>query len=107
MEKKVDYKKFDKNIQEILNKMCEFVGANIEDVDFNNQQWYWTHSWDEKTQNEFIDWLVEYLKKNNDARNNIMRFPRKNSKQIRKVAEWFVFNYGWKIEGDVDGKKQS
>lgn len=95
---KVKYTDFDPNVQAILEEMCNRVGMTIEDVDFNDSQWYTKKEWTEFEQMDFEEWLYDYLKTNNEARNNVMAFPRKNSKLIRKTAKYWISNYGWKTK---------
>ena len=92
------FEQFDEHIKEILTKMCEFVGTTPDKVDFDARDWYWQYQWTEEEQEKFKKWLIEYLKENSYARKTVMRFPRKNSAMIKKVANTFIFNYGWKIK---------
>ena len=94
----VKFEDFDEHIQEVLMKMGEFVGIDIKKVDFGDTEWYTRHEWSEEKQQEFSDWLTDYLYKKNKARKVIAENPLKNKKHLRKVADWFIFNYGWKLK---------
>lgn len=85
-----------KHIKIILNKMCDVVGAK--NIDFKEEGWFLKHEWTEEQEKEFINWMQEYLMKNKDARNEIMARPNKSKKDIEKVVDEFIFNYGWKID---------
>jgi len=70
------------------------VGAK--DVDFKKHNWFWDFEWTEKQQDKFIVWLASYLKKNKEARKELMAFS--SLKEYEKVAKQFVFQYGWKTK---------
>ena len=88
----------EKYLWEVLEKMCEFVEQSIETIDFNKNDWYTTYEWSEKTEKEFKDWLVDYLYNNDKARHSIMQNSIKYKANIKKFANYFVFQYGWKYE---------
>lgn len=83
-------------LKPILSKMCEMVGVESNQVDFKAEQWFWEHTWTQKQEDEFIEWLTQYLVDNIEARRLAMRFPTKRRKQCKESAEAFVWNYGWK-----------
>lgn len=81
------------HLDAVLDKMCEVVGA--EDVDFNAQNWFWQHSWTQEQEDEFKDWLTDYLR-NRAAQVELMSYPRGAKKDRKLFAEAFIWNYGWK-----------
>lgn len=80
----------------VLEKMCQMVGADKSTINFRSDQWYNEYQWTKHQENEFVKWLTEYLYKNKQARSEIMRFPSRNKKKCKAVAEMFNFIYGWK-----------
>jgi len=82
---------------ELLRMMCSVVGAPISIVN-SSYDWYSKFTWTEKQQNAFTDYLTLYLYDNSAARKEIMKYPRKNKKHCKEVAEMFIFSYGWKLE---------
>ena len=82
----------------IVSEMFRRVKAKRKDIDTTKPDWFMKHSWTEKEQDKFRDWMVEYLMENVEARREIMRFPSKNKERAKKVANMFVFNYGWKAK---------
>ena len=104
----------------ILNKMCSYVGIRFVDIISYNDSWInpitrrveskvvadgWqsTHSWTIKQENDFEKWLIDYLYENTKARNEMLKYPVKNKKCIRRAVECFLLDYGWKLkdsEGD-------
>lgn len=87
-----------KYLKYILKTMCDFVGANLGDIDFKSEDWYLQYSWSAEKEKEFILWLANYLYNNKEAREHICEVPIKNKKHLKKVAQMFVFNYGWKLD---------
>jgi len=81
------------HLDAILDKMCEIVGAV--DVDFTADNWYWQHSWVQEQEDEFIDWLILYMR-NKDAQRELMIYPRGAKKHRKEFAEAFTWNFGWK-----------
>lgn len=100
MKEKVKYTDFDEHIQEVLSKMCEMVGTKIEDIDFNDEEWYYTHTWTDNQQEEFKKWLVDYLHKKHSARKLLTMVRTKDKKLLEKAASSFIFNYGWKVNNN-------
>ncbi len=78
----------------ILDQMCEFVGA--EDVDFSTRGWRFEYKWAQCEQDEFESWLVAYLMRYSDAREEIMAYPSRDKKEIQKTARGFIRHCGWK-----------
>lgn len=87
-----------KHLQYILSVMCKRVGVDFNDIDFQKEDWFMDYSWTVSEQDNFQRWLEGYLEGSKEAREEIMQFPRKNKKDIKKVASTFVSIYGWKCE---------
>jgi len=81
----------------ILKKMCDVVDAPISVVN-SSDDWYNKYTWTKIQQDDFRDYLTQYLYDNSKARSEIMSYPRKNKKNCKEVADWFVFGYGWKLK---------
>jgi hypothetical protein len=80
----------------ILKEMFSRVG--VKKVDTSKPDWFLKHSWTAEEEIYFINWLTDYLMEHKEARQEIMRFPFKDKKELRKFAQWFVLNYGWKYK---------
>lgn len=88
--------RFEKHLTIILKEMCKRVGVKFDDIDFDDPEWYMKHSWTTKEMDDFIQWLADYLYNNTEARKEVMRIPKRTKKDTKKVAQFFVFDYGWK-----------
>ncbi len=84
----------------ILKKMFEIIGEKYSYEKTMGDDWYLSHTWTEKQELYFIDWLTDYLYNNKSARQYIMSFPKKNIKECHKAAHQFTCWYGWKTEKD-------
>lgn len=84
------------HIHIILTKMFEMVDDTFVPGIEKEYNWFWKHSWTQAQEDEFVEWLTNYLLNSSEARNLLMRWPPKNKKKCQAVAKEFVWNYGWK-----------
>jgi len=83
----------------ILKEMCKRVSANYDEIDFTKELWFMKYEWSKEEEQSFINWLADYLYKNKEARQVIVFSSyNKTKKYMKKVAEEFTFNYGWKTK---------
>ena len=84
----------------VLIEMCHRVGANFQEIDFQAHGWFWEHTWTKEEEKSFIDWLTEHLYNNKAARDEFCSWPRKNKKHLKRIAESFIWNHGWKVKDE-------
>jgi len=82
----------------VMNKMCNYVGANPNKIDFLSPYWYEKYSWKEEDQEDFTRWLTNYFYKRKEARSELLRTCNKTKKVMNKAANEFVLKYGWKLK---------
>jgi hypothetical protein len=82
-------------LKAILINMCETVGADFNKIKFNTKKWFLKFLWTEEEENNFRNWLENYLYQEPKARKELMSLPRKNKKLIKNVVDEFLFMYGW------------
>lgn len=89
--------KFGKHLDIILKEMCKRVRAPFSAISKTDTFWYSRYSWSEKKENNFRDWLIDYLYHTPEARKELIKFPRLYSgkKKLKQVANEFIFLYGW------------
>ena len=87
-----------KHLSVILKKMCSMVGADFDKIDFKRPNWYEDWSWTEKKQEQFMDWLEDYLMKNKEARQELLEFSRANRRMVKRAIQWFILDYGWRTK---------
>jgi hypothetical protein len=94
-----------KTANKILKKSCSYItkkdGTPLkpEEVDTTQLQWFSKHSWTEKQQENFTKWLTTKLIKDINFRRLISAKPSDTSEAFnRRLAELFVFSYGWKLK---------
>jgi len=85
-------------IARILLKMCVVVGANFYKLDTSRKDWFFEYEWTQEQQDDFIDFVADYLYKNKIALRLLTNSPLYGKKRCRKVASEFIFNYGWKLK---------
>lgn len=88
-----------KEFREVVKKMLSYTKPRItmKNFDPKKEGWYNEATWTGEQEEEFKEWMTEYLYNNNEARKSIMTHNKKNKKEIRKAVEEFTNNYGWKI----------
>jgi hypothetical protein len=84
----------------VIKEMCNRVGADYDKLDPKKEDWYLEYSWTEKEQDDFKEWVVDYLYRSTGARKAILNFPLKNKTKIRKAVDWFLFDYGWTLKNE-------
>lgn len=89
---------YNKEIDIILNYMCEMINVDYNTINIKEENWYQKHSWTIEQEKIFINWLTDYLHKNKKARLELYNTSRKFTKAKCEVsANWFTFNYGWEL----------
>ena len=76
--------------------MCKRVKTRYEDINFKKPNWFHDFQWTQKQEDNFKEWLTNYLKTNKEAREELMQSPR--LKGYIKIANEFLFQYGWKTK---------
>lgn len=80
-------------MENVLQKMAEFAGhTNVNWKDGSHLSLGWTL----EQENTFRDWLVHELLNNKEIRMEMMRYPIKNSKYIKRAVSEFLCFYGFK-----------
>jgi len=83
----------------VLEKMCTYVGANYEDIDFQKNNWYWDYSWTQEQEENFCDWLINKIINNAKIRKEITTLHSKPSKKrAKETVMWFNLMWGWKTK---------
>ena len=84
---------------DVLKEMCKRVNADYNKMDFKKPNWFLDYSWTEEEEKEFSGWLIKQLNRDEELRQELMdNFSWKDEKRLKKVADEFVFNYGWKLK---------
>ena len=99
--KKLQELQMNSSMTEILTEMIHRIGKTEDDIDFSEKDWFEKHTWTEKEQEAYREWLVEYLKNPKHLR-EIAMWPRitKNKKMREKLAGELILNYGWRCTYD-------
>ncbi len=89
---------FSEHLTIVLKEMCARVGANYDKLPMKDKEkkWFHLHTWTIKEQDDYIEWLANYLYTNTKARRELMTISYQSKKRCRDFAQFFVFNYGWK-----------
>ena len=85
-----------KELKDILGQMLfmsdqQVLDDDFKKINFKKKNWFQKYTWTAKTEERFIEWLTEHLKKNWQALVDI----KPTGKKLReKIAREFVGNYG-------------
>lgn len=81
--------------------MCQMVGADVKKIDFAKENWFLEYSWTEDQQEDFKNWIIEFFTRDKKRLKGFAAFPSlagRNKKELEKTANWFIFDYGWKVD---------
>lgn len=92
------------HLKAIIKEMCKRVKAQFSKIDFKKKNWFMKYEWTEEKQEDFKNWLKNYLKNNSEARREIMEHPTSNNKIIERTINEFCLNYCWKTKRNVKRK---
>ena len=96
---------FNPSLEKVLREMCRRVGARYEDIDFSDPAWFLKYEWTESEEEDFINWLTKELALDAQLRKDLMRYPTTRRKLLRRFAELFAANFGWRLKEDKEGER--
>jgi hypothetical protein len=83
----------------VLKKMCLYVNVVFEEINFEEDNWYWKYEWTKEEEQDFIEWLANEIKSNNEIRKGLTRLPYRPSKaRCSAFANHFNMMFGWKTK---------
>lgn len=87
------------SLKTILEKMCSYVNADYESIDFKEPQWFWKYEWTKDQEDDFTEWLAELIRTDNTTRKELTTLHYRPSKKLcRKFAHGFSQNFGWRLK---------
>lgn len=84
-------------LREAIDKMFDMVNAD-ENIDVNSELWFFQHEWTYEQMNEFFDWLCNKMKNRKFYKGFTNMGYGNNKKNREKIANTFIFQYGWKLK---------
>lgn len=90
------YSEIEPNTAFLIGVMCKMVDCDYETFDFVDD-WYDKFEWTQAEKDHYQDWLVDELYANKKLRQHFGIWS-KNKKTLRREADAFIFNYGWRIK---------
>jgi hypothetical protein len=88
-------KEVSKHLRVILEKMFENTGIEYSDDYVQSDNWYLDYQWTEEQEEEFVNWLADYLIENEEARKELLYSTVKSKKMCSLAARQFVTFFGW------------
>lgn len=100
MSEELDKNGFSKNTVIIFTKLCSYVNANYDEIDFQRDDWFNDYIWTNSQEEEFEKWLTEFFKSNPEVKKEYINKKRISNEKLKDLVEYFVFDYGWKTIND-------
>lgn len=91
MRRKTEQEKIDQFFNAAFTKMFDMVGLTYDTVFTNQPFWYTKHKWSREDDQAFTEWFVTEYRQ---------QFKKKKAYALDE-ARWFLFNYGWSIDNDI------
>jgi hypothetical protein len=83
------------NLKQVLEKMFSYSPYKFSEKFTKKENWFLKYQWTQAEEDEFKEWLSEFLKKNWEG----ITERKPLDKRFRdKAAGEFVFTYGWTIK---------
>ena len=86
------------SLKVVLTEMLDRVHGAHSQMDFTTDDWYHKYSWSEQTQDEFTEWLTNYVYSNKDARRELTTLTTKHKGDCKVFSGQFVWQYGWRLK---------
>ncbi len=86
-----------KYLKVIMSKMCSYVGVKVEDINLKDENWFLKHEWTGKQEDEFLEWMIDYLIKHPKAQRELYGSAGNKTLNTKRAAI-FIFAYGWKTQ---------
>jgi len=89
----------------ILTEMCARVGTDLDHVDILTDDWHEQFDWSIEEEENFQDWLFNYLVTNNDALTEISTYRINepySTRDLMTLVKEFTLFYGWALQQDID-----
>jgi len=80
--------KEEKFIDAALAEMFRLVDRKYSPKATSSPEWYYESTWTSQQQEQFREWLTKLIRRD-------LRHP---AYKADRAADWFVFNYGWRVE---------
>jgi hypothetical protein len=87
---------FSPGLTAILVEMCKRVGANFDDLNFQEDGWYNLYTWSAEEQLDFEKWIINHP----DKKVIEVLGHYKNKKDKQTKASLFTLWYGWKLNNE-------
>jgi len=92
---------FSPALEKVLTMMCESVGVNYEDVDFNKEEWYMQHDWTQEQQDQFKQDLYQAVTESPKFFKDLFA-SRGPKRRLKAQIEFFIMSYGWKTHYNIE-----
>ena len=97
------YKDMSDELKVIIKEMCKRVKAPYTQINFGQPGWQALFEWTEEENEDFKNWLINYLyKAPAKTRRAILGNNIKNKKYLTEAVAYFMLNYSWVVKNNND-----
>jgi len=84
--------------ENIFAVQSRLVGANYNKIDRTKEGWVMKHSWDSDTENQFVQWLADYIHKRPGVQREVYGRTGMSKRDCLRAADGYNLNYGWRAK---------
>jgi hypothetical protein len=82
------------NLKTVFEELAKRVGASLEDINFEDKNWFEKYTWTVQEEMSYKDWLIEFMKNNPEVIEDLVKEGLLR-RDIENMAIDFVIFYGW------------
>ena len=86
--------KFSNGIEKVLRRLCEYVNASYDEIDFTEEDWYLKYRWSVEDETRFKQELLKDIVKNKEDYKDFIDVSASKQK-LEKAIDSFILCYGW------------
>ena len=86
-----------KHMAIVIKEMCSRADVDYDSLDLTTDDWFIEYTWTAEEEEQFINWLADYLYENDCAREEIMVYPNKDMKFCGTAAMCLSYYYGFHL----------
>jgi hypothetical protein len=82
------------NLKKIFEELAKRVGSSLEEINFDDKNWFEKHTWTVEEELNYKNWLIEFMENNPDVIEDLVKEGLLR-RDINNMATDFVIFYGW------------
>ena len=87
---------YKEDIEHIMTEMFNRVNETYTPEYVKQENWFMEKEWSQEEQEDYMNWLEKEMLKEWKLLKCLMSIQNKSKKNIKRFANEFVLNYGWR-----------